>query len=211
MADIFTILGWVSALSVIIPGVALLSLLRGVRLAATRNLTILLASFGILHGLYHVSVLAGYDDLGYYLDFATALMLVVMGLYYSQKVMGLGLLLVAFPDVVRDAVPIVLIVALVLFANLAIKSRSASNLQTQLSVFLMIWTVAELLRSLLVLNLISATYSLQLLGFEIHTVAMVAFGFFMLFRFYRVVSKLPRASKPALTTASAQAPAAELK
>jgi hypothetical protein len=189
LVDIFALLGWISAISVIIPGVALLSLIRGVKLSSTRNLTILLASFAILHGFYHISVLAGYADFGYYLDFATAVMLVALGLYYSEKITGLALLLLSFPDAVRDAVPIALIVALILFARLAIKSRSLSSLQSQLSIFLVIWTIAELLRSLLILNLISASYSLQLLGFEIHTAAMIAFGVFMLSRYYKVVSR----------------------
>ena len=84
--------------------------------------------------------------------------------------------------------PIALGIAFILFARLAIKSKTIRSLQAQLSIFILIWDVAELLRSLLLLNVISASASLQLLGLEIHTVAMVAFGTFMLVRFYRVVT-----------------------
>ena len=45
-----------------------------------------------------------------------------------------------------------------------------------LSIFILIWVVAELLRSLLLLNVISATLAMPTLGLEIHTAAMVAFG-----------------------------------
>ena len=44
----------------------------------------------------------------------------------------------------------------------------------------------RLLRALLDLGVVAATPALQLLGFEIHTLAMVAFGGFILFRFYRL-------------------------
>jgi len=192
LVDLSTVLGLVSGLSVVIPGVFLLSRFGRIRLPPLRNLTMILGSFAILHGFYHFSALAGLTDLAFVLDFLSSVLLVVLGVYYSQRVVGAGLFLLAFSDVsdaLRNLVPVMLVVSLILFARLAIKSRSLSSLQSQLSVFLMIWIVAELLRALLAVGLVAATPALQLLGFEIHTAAMVAFGGFLLFRFYRVASR----------------------
>jgi hypothetical protein len=192
LVDLSTVLGLVSGLSVVIPGVFLLSRFGKIKLAPLRNLTAILGSFAILHGLYHFSALAGLTDAAFVLDFLSSVLLVVLGVYYSQRIVGAGLFLLAVSDIsvaLRNLVPVMLIVALVLFARLAIKSKSLSSLQSQLSAFLMIWIVAELLRALLAVGLVAATPALQLLGFEIHTVAMVAFGGFLLFRFYRVASR----------------------
>ncbi len=192
LVDLPTILGLTSALSVIIPGIILLARFGRIKLASLRNLTVILASFAILHGFYHFSTVAGLTGVGFVLDFISSVLLVVVAVYYSQKVLGAGLFLLVFSDIsgaLRNLVPVMLIVALILFARLAIKSRSLSSLQSQLSIFLMIWIAAELLRALLVTRLITATPALQLFGFEIHTLAMVAFGGFLLFRFYRVASR----------------------
>jgi len=142
LVDLPTVLGLVSGLSVIIPGVLLLSRFGKIKLAPIRNLTVILASFGILHGLYHFSALAGLTDAAFVLDFLSSVLLVVLGVYYSQRIVGAGLFLLAVSDIsvaLRNLVPVMLIVALVLFARLAIKSKSISSLQSQLSVFLMIW------------------------------------------------------------------------
>jgi hypothetical protein len=185
--NLFDILDLTSALAVIIPGIILLSLLRGLKVPSLRNMTIILSSFAILHGFYHLSYLIG--DLYIYapeIDLVTAIMLVMLGMYYSNRVIAASLFLISLPETAGYLVPVTLALALVIFAWLAIRSKSISSLQAQLSIFIIIWIVAELLRSLLLLNVISATPSMQLLGLEIHTAAMLAFGFFMLFRYYRV-------------------------
>jgi hypothetical protein len=192
LVDISTVLGIVSGLAVTIPGILLLSRFGKIKLIPLRNLTLIVASFSILHGLYHFSLVAGLTDVGFVLDFLTSVVLVVMALYYTERVVGAGLALLAFSDIsdaLRNFVPVMLVVAFVLFARLAIKSKSLSSLQSQLSVFLMIWIVAELLRAMIDVGMIAATSALQLLGLEIHTLAMIAFGGFLLFRFYRVSSR----------------------
>lgn len=175
-----------------VPGAVLLAWCGRIKLAPLRNLTAILASFGILHGLYHFSQLARMTDVAFVLDFLTSVILVVMAVYYTQRVAGAGLSLLAFSDIstpLRNLVPVMLVVTFFLFARLAIKSKSLSSLQSQLSLFLMIWIVAEMLRALIGLGVIAATPALQLLGFEIHTLAMVAFGGFLMFRFYRVARR----------------------
>jgi len=182
--NLFTALDLTSAFSVIIPGVVLLALIRGIKVPSFRNMTILLASFGILHGFYHLSYLTAYYDYAPYLDLATALILVMLGMYYTNRLVAFSLFLIALPEGATYLVPISLTIAFILFARLAIISKSIRTLQAQLSIFILIWTAAELLRSLLLLNVFRASASLQLLGLEIHTAAMVAFGAFMLSRYY---------------------------
>ena len=98
-------------------------------------------------------------------------------------------LLETIAAIARNLVPAGLIVALILFLVLAIRSKTIGSLQAELSIFLSIWVVAELLRALGILNLIGTSPTLQLITFTIHTLAMVAFGFFILFRFYRVSTR----------------------
>lgn len=204
-------LGIISAVAVIVPGVVLLTLLKGLKVKSLRDLTIFLSFFAILHGFYHVSALLNQFDLAEYINLASAVMLIGIAMYYSEAIMGLSMFLLVIPDsnVAADLVPIALIIALILFARLAFKSKSLSTLQAQLSIFLIIWIISELLRSFQLLNIISASASLQLLGLEIHTVAMVAFGAFLLFRYYRVISSTgnipPNWSKEAKKPASGEA------
>jgi hypothetical protein len=191
LVDLLTILGVISGLSVSIPGILLLARFGAIKLTPLRNLTLILGAFAILHGFYHLTLVVGMTDVAFVLDFLTSVILVVLAVYYTARIIGAGLFLLAFSDIsdsLRNIVPVMLIVALVLFVRLAIKSKSLSSLQTQLSIFLIIWTVAELLRAFLDIGVLAASASLQLLGFEIHTAAMVAFGGFLLFRFYRVES-----------------------
>ena len=86
----------------------------------------------------------------------------------------------------RNLVPAGLIIALGLFGWLALRVKTLRSLQVELSIFLIIWIIAELLRSLLVAGVISGSPSLQLIGLEIHTISMVAFGFLITVRIYRI-------------------------
>lgn len=149
----------------------------------------ILSGFAILHGFYHISYLVGLNSIATYIDLATAFMLVLLGIYYTNRVIAVSLFLVTLPEASAVLVPVMLTIALILFLVLAIKAKTIRSLQVQLSIFLIIWTVAELLRALLVIRVISATAQNELIGLEIHTVAMLAFGFFMIFRFYRIASK----------------------
>jgi hypothetical protein len=187
--EIFDVLGLVDALAVIIPGLVLLLLIKGVKVPTLRNLTLILSGFAILHGFYHISYLVGWDSVAVYIDLATAFILVYLGIYYTNKVIAVSLFLVTLPIASTLLVPLVLAIALILFLVLAIQAKTIKSLQAQLSIFLVIWAVAELLRSLLTIGIISATLQNELIGLEVHTVAMLAFGFFMIFRFYRVTSK----------------------
>jgi hypothetical protein len=129
------------------------------------------------------------DSIATCIDLATAFILVFLGIYYTNRVVAVSLFLVTLPEASALLVPVVLTIALILFLILAIQAKTIKSLQAQLSIFLVIWAVAELLRALLTIGFISATLQNELIGLEIHTAAMLAFGLFMIFRFYRVTSK----------------------
>ncbi len=129
----------------IIPGVVLLTIIRGIKVPSLRNMTILLSAFSILHGFYHLSYLTSYYDYAPYLDLATALILVMLGMYYTNRIVAFSLFLITLPDVATYMVPITLAIAFILFTRLAIIAKSLRTLQAQVSIFILIWITAEFL------------------------------------------------------------------
>ena len=86
-------------------------------------------------------------------------------------------------------VTIGLIISLLLFIRLALKSKSIRSVEAELSIFLIVWVIAESLRAFLMMGLIQASASLQFNGIVIHTVSMVAFGAFMVSRYHRYTKR----------------------
>lgn len=78
-----------------------------------------------------------------------------------------------------------LAIAFILFTRLALRVRTIRSLQFQLSLFLIVWIISEGLRLLDFTGLISATADTRLLGLSIHTVSMVIFALFVVYRFSR--------------------------
>lgn len=93
-------------------------------------------------------------------------------------------------ETARNIVPFGLVIALILLVRLGIKAKSVRSLQAELSIFLTVWVVAELLRSLFVLGVIGATPDLQFFGLLIHTASMTAFGVFLMVRYYSVSRRI---------------------
>jgi hypothetical protein len=73
---------------------------------------------------------------------------------------------------------IVIVLAAIVFARLAIKSRSLGNLRFQLSIFILIWVAAELPHIAGSLGIIDET-SYQTLGLTFHFLSMAAFAIFV--------------------------------
>lgn len=93
--------------------------------------------------------------------------------------------LVAISSITRNLVPIMLIIALFLFMRLGIRAKSLRSVQAELSIFIVIWVIAELIRAMLLLGITETDPTLEFLSMITHTISMIAFGFFMTFRFYR--------------------------
>ena len=87
--------------------------------------------------------------------------------------------------------------AAVIFARLAVKSKSLRSLQLQLSIFILIWVAAELPPIASTLGIIDET-SYQTLGLAFHFTSMAALAIFVgarSFQFLGVHSK-PKPSPP---------------
>lgn len=82
-----------------------------------------------------------------------------------------------------------LIFAFILYLYLALKAKSYKSLEFQLSIFLIIWIIAEALRVMEYMGFIEGNQNLSLLGLFIHTISMVLFAFFISYRFLGGVSK----------------------
>ena len=89
------------------------------------------------------------------------------------------------------------VLAAIIFARLAVKSKSLRSLQLQLSIFILIWVAAELPHIASTLSIIDET-SYQTLGLAFHFTSMAAFAIFVgarSFQFLGVHSK-PQPSHP---------------
>ena len=86
MVDFFTILGLISAFSVLIPGIVLFARFGSVKITPFKTLTILISLFAIVHGIYHLLQLTGNPGLGNILDLLTVLILIAIGAYYNARV-----------------------------------------------------------------------------------------------------------------------------
>lgn len=88
--------------------------------------------------------------------------------------------------IARNLVPLGLIIALVIFAAMALKGKTLSSLRAQLSMFLLIWIAAELPRSLIVSGFIRASPEIMIFGALGHTISMIVFGIILVYRFYKL-------------------------
>ena len=86
MVDFFTVYGIVNALSVIIPAPIVIYLANRVKIPSIRNLSLLLVSFSVVHGLFHISFVESQFELGNVLDLVSVVLLISFGLYYRWRV-----------------------------------------------------------------------------------------------------------------------------
>ena len=86
----------------------------------------------------------------------------------------------------RNLVPAGLVIALVIFAQMAIRAKTLRTLRAQLAIFVLIWIAAELPRSLIVSGVLTASTAATNWGLTFHTASMVAFGIILVYRSYRL-------------------------
>ena len=94
------------------------------------------------------------------------------------------------------------LVATVIFARLALKAKSVGSFRFQLSIFILIWSAAEIPHTAETLGIIGEE-SLDVYGFAFHMASMFAFAIFVGARtlsFMRAqrLPSLPKPVKPAL-------------
>ena len=85
------------------------------------------------------------------------------------------------------------LVAFVIFARLAVKARAIGKFRFQLSIFMLVWVLAEVPHTVSTLGLIS-TAGYEDIGLTFHMLSMAAFAVFIgakSFSFARIHSPLP--------------------
>jgi len=93
-----------------------------------------------------------------------------------------------------------LILAFLLFTRLAIKAKSTGSFRFQLSIFMLIWLMAEIPRVADTLGLIS-TAGFGLYGLTFHMISMFAFALFVGARSYLFLQTPKITSLPVKTNA----------
>jgi bacteriorhodopsin len=89
------------------------------------------------------------------------------------------------PDALEYGLTLVLlVVSVAIFGYLAVRSRSVRSFQFQISVFVLIWMLGEIVNVLLQQGIVVLPGALQELGYEIHLSSMVFFGAFLYTRYY---------------------------
>jgi|SRR5918911_2553227 hypothetical protein len=78
---------------------------------------------------------------------------------------------------------ILLLIALGIFLWLALKSKNVKNFQFQISIFIVIWLLGDLI-DVLRNNHIFTFSAVQDIGLRIHLISMIFFTTMLLFRFY---------------------------
>jgi hypothetical protein len=159
-----------------------------------KKLTLILTIFILVHAVYHVFGFLGYNLLaeGVFQPLSVAV-LVFFGMVYSGftkpkngsvKKMVMTLNPGIFLLFMNNITIILLLIALGIFVWQATRSKSIRSFQFQISVFLIVWILGEIVGSLedIGINLFPALQGD--FGLEIHVISMVFFSLMLWLRFY---------------------------
>ncbi len=84
-------------------------------------------------------------------------------------------------EIIRNLVPFVLMIGLFLFARLALRSKNLRSVEAGIAIALIIWAVSETLHAMFLLGALKGETTEDMVE-VLHTVAMVAFGVFIVLR-----------------------------
>jgi|SRR6266516_6249545 len=153
-----------------------------------RKLTLILTVFILIHTVYHVFGFLGYSILaeGVFQPLSVAV-LIFFGIVYSGftkpkngaiKNMVMALNPGIFLLFMNNITIILLLIALGIFVWQATRSKSIRSFQFQISVFLVVWILGEIV-GIIVFPALQGN-----LGLEIHVISMVFFSLMLWLRFY---------------------------
>jgi hypothetical protein len=159
-----------------------------------KKLTLILTVFILIHTVYHVFGFLGYSLLaeGVFQPLSVAV-LIFFGIFYSgftsPKNSSIKKMVVAlnpglFLLLMNNITIILLLIALGIFVWHAIRSKSVKSFQFQISVFLVIWILGEIVGNLEDIGIIVFPALQGNLGLEIHVMSMVFFSLMIWLRFY---------------------------
>ena len=159
-----------------------------------KKLTLILTVFILVHAVYHVFGFLGYSLLAEGVFQPLSVMaLIFFGIVYSgftkPKNVGTRNMVMAlnsgiFLLFMNNITIILLLIALGIFVWQVSRSKSIRSFQFQISIFLVIWILGEIVGNLEDNGIIVFPALQGNIGLEIHVVSMVLFGLMLWLRFY---------------------------
>jgi hypothetical protein len=159
-----------------------------------KKLTLILTVFILIHAVYHVFGFLGYSILaeGVFQPLSV-ITLIFFGIVYSgftkPKNVGTKNMVMALnPGIfllfMNNITIILLLIALGIFVWQASRSKSIRSFQFQISIFLVVWILGEMVGNLEGNGIIVFPALQGNLGLEIHLVSMILFSLMLWLRFY---------------------------
>jgi hypothetical protein len=159
-----------------------------------KKLTLILTVFILIHAVYHVFGFLGYSILaeGVFQPLSV-ITLMFFGIVYSgftkPKSLGTKNMIMALnPGIfllfMNNITIILLLIALGIFVWQVSRSKSIRSFQFQISMFLVVWILGEIVGNLEDNGIIVFPALQGNIGLEIHVVSMVLFGLMLWLRFY---------------------------
>ncbi len=159
-----------------------------------KKLTLILTVFILIHAVYHVFGFLGYSKLaeGVFQPLSVT-SLIFFGIVYSgfTKPKNLGtknMVMALNPGIfllfMNNITIILLLIALGIFVWQVSRSKSIRSFQFQISIFLVVWILGEIVGNLEDNGIIVFPALQGNIGLEIHVVSMVLFGLMLWLRFY---------------------------
>ena len=159
-----------------------------------KKLTLILTVFILIHAVYHASGFLGFSILaeGVFQPLSV-ITLIFFSIVYSgftkPKSVGTRNLVMALnPGIfllfMNNITIILLLIALGIFVWQVSRSKSIRSFQFQISIFLVVWILGEIVGNLEDNGIILFPALQGNLGLEIHVVSMVLFGLMLWLRFY---------------------------
>jgi hypothetical protein len=159
-----------------------------------KKLTLILTVFILIHAVYHVFGFLGYSILaeGVFQPLSV-ITLIFFGIVYSgfikpknvgTKHMVMALNPAIFLLFINNITIILLLIALGIFVWQVSRSKSIRSFQFQISIFLVVWILGEIVGNLEDNGIIVFPAIQGNIGLEIHVVSMVLFGLMLWLRFY---------------------------
>ncbi len=159
-----------------------------------KKLTLILTVFILIHAVYHVFGFLGYSILaeGVFQPLSV-ITLIFFGIVYSgftkPKNVGTRNMVMAlnsgiFLLFMNNITIILLLIALGIFVWQVSRSKSIRSFQFQMSIFLVVWILGEIVGNLEDNGIIVFPALQGNIGLEIHVVSMVLFGLMLWLRFY---------------------------
>ena len=159
-----------------------------------KKLTLILTVFILVHAVYHVFGFLGYSLLAEGVFQPLSVMaLIFFGIVYSgftkPKNVGTRNMVMAlnsgiFLLFMNNITIILLLIALGIFVWQVSRSKSIRSFQFQISIFLEVWILGEIVGNLEDNGIIVFPALQGNIGLEIHVVSMVLFGLMLWLRFY---------------------------